>query len=64
MTQELSLWIKKILILLAITAGLYILWMLSSIIVILLISAFITIVLNPLIEKGEKYRIPSWVTLI
>lgn len=64
MTQELSLWIKKILILLVISIGIYLLWTLSSIVLILLISAFITTVLNPLIEKWEKRKIPSWLTLI
>lgn len=64
MTHELTLWIKKILILLVIGASLYILWMLSSVVVIILISAFITIVLNPLINIGERHRIPSWLTLI
>jgi len=64
MTQELSLWIKKVFILLTIASWIYILWTLSSIVLILLISAFITIVLNPLIERWEKYKIPSWLTLI
>ncbi|MFZ2256079.1 MAG: AI-2E family transporter [Patescibacteria group bacterium] len=64
MTQELSLWTKKILILLSIAAGLYILWMLSSIILLVMIAGFVTIVMNPLINLGERRNIPSWITLI
>jgi predicted PurR-regulated permease PerM len=64
MTAELQLWIKKILIVLAIAAGLYILWMLSSIITLILVAGFLTIVLNPLIDLGERHKIPSWLTLI
>jgi predicted PurR-regulated permease PerM len=64
MTAELQLWIKKILIVLAIAAGLYVLWLLSSIITLVLIAGFLTIVMNPLIDLGERYRVPSWLTLI
>jgi predicted PurR-regulated permease PerM len=64
MTQELTFWIKKILILLAFVAGLYVLWMLSSIILLVLIAGFVTIVMNPLINLWEKHKIPSWATLI
>jgi predicted PurR-regulated permease PerM len=64
MTAELQLWIKKILIVLAIAAGLYVLWMLSSIITLILVAGFLTIVLNPLIDLGERHKIPSWLTLI
>ena len=64
MASELVLWTKKILILLAIAAGLYILWMLSSIITLVLVAGFLTIVMNPLIDLGERYRVPSWLTLV
>lgn len=64
MTQELSLWTKKIMILLAIVAGLYILWMLSTILLVVLIAGFLTIVMNPLIDIWLRHHVPSWVTLI
>ena len=50
MTHELSLWVKKILILLVIIAGIYTLWTISSIILVLVIAGFVTMVMNPLIE--------------
>jgi predicted PurR-regulated permease PerM len=64
MTHELSLWVKKILILLSIIAGLYTLWTISAILLVLIIAGFVTMVMNPLIDIGEKYKVPSWLTLI
>ncbi len=64
MASELVLWTKKILIILVVAAGLYILWMLSSIITLILIAGFLTIVMNPLIDLGERHGAPSWLTLI
>jgi predicted PurR-regulated permease PerM len=64
MTHELSLWVKKILILLAIIAGLYVLWSISNILLVLMIAGFMTMVVNPLITLGEARKIPSWLTLI
>ena len=64
MTQELTIWIKKIFIALLIALGLYILYVLRSLVLTLVISGFLTVLINPLAEKGEKRKIPSWVTVI
>lgn len=63
MTHDLSLWVKKILVLLLILGGLYLLYTAASILLIIVIAAFVTILLNPLVERGEKHHIPSWVTV-
>lgn len=64
MSQDISLWIKKILVLVGIVGILFLLYSSASILLILIISGFITILLNPLVEKGESYHIPSWITVI
>ncbi len=65
MQQDLSLWMKKILILLFILAGIYILYTLSSLVVMLIISGFLTILMSPLVDHGERrYNIHSWITVI
>ncbi len=64
MNTELSLWTKKILILIGIAGALYTLYILNWLVIILLIAAFITIIINPLVVKGEKYNVPAWLTVI
>ncbi len=64
MHHELSLWIKKILLLLLLAAWVWILYILSSTILLLVIAGFITILINPLADKWEQYWIPSWATVI
>ncbi|MBP6981298.1 AI-2E family transporter [Candidatus Gracilibacteria bacterium] len=64
MSSELILWIKKIFIVIAIGTFLYGIYFTWGILFIILISGFLTIIFTPIIEKGEKYRIPSWITLL
>lgn len=64
MTHELSLWVKKILTLILILGIWYLLYMVKWLLLVLIVSGFITIVINPLVNKGEHYRIPAWVTVI
>lgn len=64
MNTELRTWIQKILILLVVFVILYILYSLSSLVLIVIISGFITILINPLAEKGERYNIPAWMSVI
>ena len=64
MPISLSLWIKMVFSLLLILIGLFILYILSPIVVMLVISGFLTILMSPLVDRGEKYDIPSWVTVI
>lgn len=64
MSTELILWIKKILILVAILAIGYILYVIQSLILVLLISSFITILITPLIDLMEQRRIHASITII
>lgn len=64
MHYELSLWIKKILLLLATAIILYMLYTLSAIVLMLVIAGFLTILINPLADYGEKHRIPAGITVI
>ena len=64
MNTELRTWIQKILILLAVLVILYVLYTLSSLVLIIVIAGFITILINPLAEKGEHYNIPAWMSVI
>ena len=64
MSSELILWIKKIIVILFIGILLYIWYLLQSIILMIFLSGCITIVIHPVIEKGNKYHIPDWLTII
>jgi predicted PurR-regulated permease PerM len=64
MTQDISLWIKKILVLFLITGLLYVLYTISDTLIIVLIAGFITILVNPLVNLGERHHVPSWLTLM
>ncbi len=64
MTTELILWIKKILILIAILIVGYLLYIIQSLILVLLISSFITILVTPLIDLMENRKIHASITLI
>jgi predicted PurR-regulated permease PerM len=54
MASELILWIQKILILIVILAMGYLLYMMQSLLVVLLISGFITLLISPLIDMMER----------
>lgn len=64
MHNEISLWIKKILVVLGFSILLYILYSLKSLVLVLLISGFLTLLITPLVDKWSHYRIPEWVTII
>lgn len=64
MHTELTLWTRKILILLLIWALIFVLYTLSSLVLVLVIAGFITILVNPLIEKWESHGIPAWISLL
>ncbi len=42
----------------------YLLFILKWLVIILLISGFITLIINPLVIRWEHYRIPAWLTVI
>ena len=44
--------------------GLYLLYSLSTIVLMLVISGFITILINPVVDYGEKKHIPAWITVV
>lgn len=62
MSLELYEWTKKILILIGISLLAYITYLARDIFFIILVSGFLTIIINPLVDYGERYNIPSWVT--
>lgn len=64
MSIELITWIKKILILITILIVGYLLYKLESLVLVLLISSFITILISPLIDIMEKKRIHASLTII
>lgn len=64
MSAELSLWIKKIMTLILIIWILYLGYRIWGIIFDVIISWFLTIIITPLVDKWEKYKIPSWLTLL
>lgn len=64
MSIELNLWIKKIMILIAILTVWYLLYIIQSLLIVLLISAFITILITPLIDLMEKKRVHASLTII
>lgn len=64
MTQDITLWIKKVLVLILILGILYLLYSTAAILLIIIISGFVTILLNPLIERWEKHHIPAWITVL
>lgn len=64
MDKELLQWTKKLTIAILIGILCYGLYISREIFVILLVSGFLTIIISPLVDIGERYRIPAWVTVI
>lgn len=64
MTAELTTWIKKILILATILSIGYLLYQIQSLMLVLLISSFITILITPLVDIMEKRKIHASITII
>ena len=64
MSSEIKLWIKKILVLIVMSIGCYILYIARDIFFIIVISGFLTIIINPLVDKSERYKIPAWITVL
>lgn len=64
MNSELSLWIKKICITIIIGIFCFIAYSIRDIFFIIIISGFLTIIINPLISLWERHKISIWITLI
>lgn len=64
MSTELITWVKKILILASILLAGYLLYLIESLVLVLVVSSFITILISPLIDMMEKRRIHASLTII
>ncbi len=64
MQSELILFMKKMLVVSLFISLWFILYSLSSILLILIIAGFITILINPLANLWEKHKIPAWLTVL
>lgn len=64
MSHELSLWVKKICILIGFIVLAYVLYVTRGIVSIILISSFITMLVTPLVDALEKKRIHAGITLV
>ncbi len=63
--KELSLWSKKTITLLWVLWIIwYLLYALKWLLIIIIISGFITIIINPLVIWWERYRVPAWISVI
>jgi predicted PurR-regulated permease PerM len=64
MQNDISLWTKKVLVTFVFGVFIYLLYNLKSLVLVLVISGFLTLLIIPLIEKGRRYRVPEWITII
>jgi predicted PurR-regulated permease PerM len=64
MDNSLQVWIQKLLVTIGIAILLYGVYILRDLAFLLLISGFLTLIINPLVNKGERFHIPAWVTVI
>lgn len=63
-STEFSLFLKKIVTLLLIWAFLWIAYKIQYVLWMFLVSGFLAILFNPLVELGRKKRVPAWFTVI
>lgn len=64
MEKELLMWTKKLIVAILIGVLCYGIYISREIFFIILISGFLTIIISPLVDIGERYRIPAWITVI
>lgn len=64
MDKELIIWGKKVVLTILIGVFCYALYISQDIFFILLVSTFLTIIISPLVNLGERYRVPAWITVI
>lgn len=63
MREELKLWINKIFILIILGMTGYFIYEIRGILFTILISLFLMIIINPIIQLGVRYHIPAWISL-
>lgn len=64
MSNEISLWIKKLAVTaIMVTIG-YGIYLTRSTIIMLVVAGFLTILITPLVEKWRKFHIPEWITIV
>lgn len=64
LSQEILLWIKKIITLAIILIIFYAIYLSGDIILTLCMAGFITLLITPLVNKWKKYKIPEWLTIL
>ncbi len=63
MNTEYSLFLKKVFTLLFIAVILWVLYTINSVVVIVLLSGFLGILMNPLVTLMQQKRVPAWLTV-
>ena len=64
MTNEISLWIKKLAVTAIMVAIGYGIYLTSNTIILLGVAGFLTILITPLVDKWRKFHIPEWITIV
>lgn len=64
MSPEIRLWIKKLFATVLFALLLYGLYISQSILSLLFIAGFLSILIIPLVDRLKKYKIPEWLTII
>ena len=64
MEKELLQWTKKLIVTILIGLLCYVIYVSRDIFFIILISGFLTIIISPLVDIGERYRVPAWISVI
>lgn len=64
MSQEITLWIKKLIVTGLLIALCYGMYLTLDIIILLLIAGFLALLITPLVEKWKQYHIPEWLTVV
>ena len=64
MSNEISLWIKKLAVTAIMVAIGYGIYLTSNTIIMLGVAGFLTILITPLVEKWRKFHIPEWITIV
>lgn len=64
MQNEIVLWIKKLVVTVVMAGIAYGMYLTQDTIIMLLSAGFLTLLIIPLVEKWQRYRIPEWITVI
>lgn len=64
MSRELLLWIKKLIVTGLLIALCYGMYLTQSIIMLLFVAGFVSMLIIPLVDKLKKHKIPEWLTIV